>query len=81
MPRLVHLGLVVAVIGFLLDVVIHLSPAPHHHHVGFRPEEHVAHLAGLLAMVLILAGVVADGLARRRALRRQRLGGSRHAHR
>jgi hypothetical protein len=31
--------------------------------------------------VLILAGVVADGIARRRMSRRQRLGGPRHAHR
>lgn len=81
MPRLVHVGLLMAAAGFAVDVVIHLSPAPHHHHVGFRPEEHLAHLAGLVAMVLILAGVVADGLARRRAVRRLRLGGPRHAHR
>ena len=81
MPRLVHVGLLIAVIGLVLDMAIHLSPAPAHHHVGFRPEEHIAHLAGLVAMVLILAGVVTDGLARRRALRRQRLGGPRHAHR
>ena len=81
MPRVVHLGLLVAIVGFALDVVIHLSPAPHHHHVGFRPEEHIAHLTGLVAMVLILAGVVSDGIVRRRARRRHRLGGPRHAHR
>lgn len=81
MPRLVHVGLLIAAAGFALDVVIHLSPAPHHHHVGFRLEEHIAHLIGLVAMVLILAGVVADGLARRRARRRNGLGGPPHAHR
>ena len=80
MPRLVHVGLVIGVAAFALDVVIHLSPA-HHHHPGFRPEEHIAHIAGLVAMVVILAGVVSDGLARQRARRRQRLGGPRHAHR
>jgi len=66
MPRLVHLGMAIAVIAFVADVVIHLSPAPHIHQAGFRPEEHIAHLGGLAAMVVVMAGVLIDGTRRHR---------------
>lgn len=76
MPRLVHVGIALAVGAFALDVLVHLSPAVHDHGGGFRPEEHLAHLAGIAAMVLILAGVVIDGARRNRSRRR-----TSHAHR
>lgn len=66
MPRLVHIGLAIAVVALLADLLIHASPAPHVHD-GFRPEEHVAHLVGLVAMVVALAGVVIDGTRRHRS--------------
>ena len=76
MPRLVHVGMALAIGAFGLDVLVHLSPAAHDHAIGFRPEEHLAHLAGIAAMVLILAGVVIDGARRNRSRRR-----TSHAHR
>jgi hypothetical protein len=70
MPRPVHVGMALAVAAFALDVLVHLSPAPHDHGAGFRPEEHLAHLAGIAAMVLILAGVVIDGVRHNQTRRR-----------
>ena len=68
-PLVSVLGLAVAIAGLMLDAVVHLSPAPHHHQLGFSPEEHGAHMVVLIGMLLILGGIVLDG-ARRRAGRR-----------
>jgi hypothetical protein len=70
MPRIVHAGMALAVAAFAVDVLVHLSPSTHDHAVGFRPEEHLAHLAGIAAMVVILAGIVIDGAGRNRSRRR-----------
>jgi hypothetical protein len=84
LPLLTRVGLALAVAAFVADVLVHLSPAPHHHGGGFRPEEHLAHLAGLAAMSIALLGVVIDGVRRQREHRRRTgapEGGPRHAHR
>ena len=60
-PRLAKLGAVVVGVGLHADVVDHLfvlRPAPTG---GFGPGEHLVHLVVLIGMVLILAGVIADG--------------------
>ncbi len=51
-------------LGGGLDVVVHLAPAHGHVHHGFHPQEHLAHLIGVIGMALIWAGVVADGVRR-----------------
>ena len=71
LPILTRAGLLLAVAAFVADVLIHLSPAPVHHHGGFRPEEHLAHLAGLVAMAIALLGVVIDGVRKQRSHRRR----------
>lgn len=59
-PRLAKAGVVVVLIGLHADLVDHafvMRPsAP-----GFGPGEHLVHLVVLVGMVLVLAGVVADG--------------------
>jgi hypothetical protein len=83
LPAMTRIGLALALAAFVIDVLVHLSPAPHHHGGEFRPEEHLAHLAGLVAMSIALAGVVIDGVRRQRSNRRRggAQGGPRHAHR
>ena len=83
LPMLTRFGLTLAVAAFIADVLVHLTPAPHHHGGGFRPEEHLAHLTGLVAMAIALAGVVIDGVRRQRTHRRLdgAPGGPHHAHR
>lgn len=71
LPILTRAGLALALVTFAADVLIHLSPAPIHHHGGFRPEEHLAHLAGLVAMAIALLGVVIDGARKQRSQRRR----------
>ena len=70
LPTLVRIGLALMPLAFLGDVVVHIAPVAHHHHAGFAPQEHIAHLLGILAMVLVLAGVVIDGARRHRSRRR-----------
>jgi hypothetical protein len=76
LPWMVRIGLALMPLAFLVDLVVHISPTGHSHHAGFAAEEHIAHLLGILAMVLVLAGVVFDGVRRHRSRRR-----SSHAHR
>jgi hypothetical protein len=75
-PALSRLGLVVMVGALALDVAIHLAADAHaahgHEHLG---PEHLAHLAGIVGMVLVLAGVVVYGT--RRQLSRTR-GAAKH---
>jgi hypothetical protein len=66
-PLLSLLGVVVAIAGVALDLVVHLAlPADGHQHVhlGFTASEHTAHLVVMLGMVFIWAGVVTDGAHR-----------------
>lgn len=66
MPVLTRIGLALMVAAFVADLIVHLAAVPHEH-AGHRPEEHFAHLAGLLGMVLVLAGIVVDGARRHRS--------------
>jgi hypothetical protein len=63
LPLLVHMGLAILVIGGLADVVAHLEVAGHagpaHDHTA---SELSAHLIGFVGMVVILLGVVMDGV-------------------
>ena len=70
LPLLVRIGLTLLPVAFLGDVAVHLLPAAHQHHAGFAPQEHVAHLLGIVAMVLVISGVIFDGARRRRSRRR-----------
>lgn len=64
LPRLVIAGVLVMVAGLGLDLLVHLAPAHEHVHAGFDPQEHVAHLVGVVGMALTWAGVVIDGVRR-----------------
>ena len=77
LPLVMITGLLAMAAGGVLDVVVHLH-AGHH---GAVPE-HLAHLVGVAGMVLVLAGVVIDGLRRQLRQRAARNGGFDHdAHR
>jgi|SRR5687767_720047 len=63
LPAMSRMGIVVIVIVGLTDVAVHLliaAPARHEH--GAFAAEHLAHLLGIVGMVLTLAGVVVDGV-------------------
>lgn len=70
LPLLVRVGVVVLVAGGLWDVAAHLDAASHaahgHDHTA---AEAAAHLTGFAGMVLVQAGVVADGVRRSLARR------------
>ena len=72
MPYLAKVGLVVMAISGLADVMAHLEAHPielvgqPHVHTSFEAS---AHLGGFVSMVLILLGVVVDGVRRSRAHR------------
>jgi hypothetical protein len=74
LPPLMVIGLLVMVVGGVLDVVVHLQPAGHGPHPGVGAE-HVAHVVGIAGMSLVLAGVVLDGARRHRRPRADRHGG------
>ena len=78
-PGLSKLGAAVIAFGLLFDLVEHdLSHAGEPRIGAFPIAEHLAHLVVLVGMVLVLVGVVADGIRLER--RRRRLEGvSRHA--
>ena len=73
MPLLTRLGLLVFVLGGAADILVHLSEEAAGPHVEHTPLELDAHLVTFVGMVLILGGVVVDGvrlyLARRQAER------------
>lgn len=65
LPALSRVGLAVLVFGGLADLVAHLGlPAEAAHGHGFSAAEVEAHLIVLVGMVLILLGVVIDGVRR-----------------
>ena len=73
-PLLSKAGAVVIVTGFLLDLVAHtVLHSVHDELIGAFPlGEHVAHLVVVVGMVLVLAGIVADGVrAQRRQVRQE----------
>ena len=79
-PRLAKVGAMVIVLGLGLDLTVHtVLHSLHEQLIGAFPlREHFAHLVVLLGMVLVLAGIVADGIrSTRRPVRQE--GTSRHA--
>jgi H+/Cl- antiporter ClcA len=70
-PLLARLGLLGMAFGLLLDVVEHgvVSHADEHLVAGFPVGEHAAHFIVVVGMVLVLSGIVRDGL---RASREER---------
>ena len=65
LPALARVGLLVLVLGGLADVVAHLEAAGHAAHLHeHTPSEVSAHLIGFVGMVVILLGVVLDGVRR-----------------
>ena len=72
-PTISKLGAVTIVIGLLFDLVEH-TLVPHLHDAvvaGFPVGEHAAHLVVLIGMVLVLGGIVADGVRISRRFDRQ----------
>ena len=79
-PAISKLGAVTMAIGLVFDLVEH-ALVPHLHDAvvgGFPVGEHAAHLVVLIGMVLVLGGIVADGVRISRRLDRQE-GSPRHA--
>ena len=78
-PRLARIGAVVIVVGLGFDLAVHTGlHSIHDQLIGAFPlQEHFAHLVVLLGMVLVLAGIVADGTRSRRRVRQE--GSPRHA--
>ncbi len=67
LPLVVRLGLIVLVVGGLADVAAHLDAADHAGHLHEHVQaEFQAHLIGFVGMVVVLLGVVVDGLRRTR---------------
>jgi hypothetical protein len=65
LPALARAGLAVLAFGGLADLVAHLGlPAEAGHGHGFTAAEVEAHLVVFVGMVLILLGVVIDGVRR-----------------
>jgi hypothetical protein len=78
-PGLSKLGAVVIAFGLLFDLVEHdLSHVGEPRIGAFPVAEHLAHLVVLVGMVLVLVGIVADGIRQERRRRRPE-GVSRHA--
>lgn len=72
-PLLAKVGAGVISVGLFADLIVH-TLVHHIHdevHGGFPIDEHLAHLVVVLGMVLVLAGVIADGISQDRRLVRQ----------
>ena len=68
LPWLTRVGLAVMAIAGGLDIVVHLAALGHaNHHFS---SEHAVHALGVVGMVLVLAGVIADGARRQLQHRR-----------
>ena len=79
-PRLAKAGAAIIATGLLVDLVAHTLPHPVHDELigAFHLGEHIAHLVIVIGMVIVLAGIVADGIRSPRRLVRQE-GTVRHA--
>ena len=79
-PTLAKAGAAVIAIGLLVDLAAHsVLHSVHDELIGAFPlGEHFAHLVIVMGMVLVLAGIVADGIGSQRRLARQE-GTVRHA--
>jgi hypothetical protein len=72
-PTLSKVGALTMAVGLLFDLVEH-TLVPHFHDAvvaGFPVGEHAAHLVVLIGMVLVLVGIVVDGVRTARRLDRQ----------
>jgi hypothetical protein len=67
LPLLTRAGVLMLPVAGAFDVIVHLAAGEGAGHSGI---EHVAHLLGVVGMVLVLTGVVAHG-ARRQFDRRR----------
>ena len=72
-PALTKVGALTIVIGLALDLGVHTFAPELHDAVvaGFSVGEHAAHLVVLIGMVLVLGGIVGDGVRTARRLDRQ----------
>ena len=72
-PWLAKAGAAVIALGLVLDLAAHtFLHAVHDEPLGAFPlGEHFAHLVVVVGMVLVLAGIVADGIRTQRRLARQ----------
>ena len=79
-PRLAKVGGAVMAIGLLVDLAAHSVLHPVHDELigAFPLGEHFAHLVIVIGMVIVLGGIVADGIRSQRRLVRQE-GTVRHA--
>lgn len=80
-PALAKVGALVILIGLLDDLVEHtLVFQPSAERVrAFPASEHLAHFIVVLGMLLVLAGIVADGIRSPRRVRHDREGSSHDA--
>jgi hypothetical protein len=70
LPLVTRIGVLLLPVAAALDVFVHLAAGEHAASGGHSGVEHMAHLLGVVGMVLVLAGVVAYGA--RRQLNRRR---------
>lgn len=76
LPQLARIGVAVLALGGLADVMAHLEAVDHAAHLHEHTAAQIsAHLVAFVGMVLILVGVVHDGV-RRTSLGRRRRGTS-----
>ena len=70
LPVITRIGLVIMVVGGLADVAAHLEAAGHTEHLHeHTPSELSAHLIGFVGMVVVLLGILLDGLRRQYVVR------------
>ena len=66
LPLGAKLGFAVMVLGFAVDLMVHLDPALDHQHGGAAGPELSAHLVVFVGMAIVFAGVLFDGVRSRR---------------
>jgi hypothetical protein len=83
LPGSTKLGLAVIAFGLIFDLSEHsfVSHANESIVAGFPLGEHAAHLVVIVGMILVLGGVVADGVRISRSRSRRPERSKRHAHR
>jgi hypothetical protein len=71
-PRIARIGFATIAFGIVFDLSEHSFALPARQAaIGFSTGEHAAHLMVLIGMVVVLVGVIADGIHRARRLNRQ----------
>jgi hypothetical protein len=64
-----RLGLLIIGVGIIADLIVHLDPALDHDHGAMTAPEVSGHVVVFLGMVLVLTGVVIDGVRSSRRVR------------